>query len=236
MDARGITAFIDAVESAPNIEPHSLMLLRDGDVIAEGWWAPCTAERTHLLYSLSKSFTSSAVGLAVSEGLLSLDDTVLSHFPELDADITDPRSRRMRVRHLLAMASGHREETLQRALEKDGENLVRGFLTLPPDEEPGSVFAYNQPCTYTLAALVRRLSGMSLIDYLRPRLLDPLGIGDVGWIRDSEGCELGFSGLHAQTEAIAALGQLYLQRGVTAETAHTASSAWFCRSTVWFWQ
>ncbi|MET0885326.1 MAG: serine hydrolase domain-containing protein, partial [Mycetocola sp.] len=89
VDARSITAFIDAVESAPNIEPHSLMLLRHGDVIAEGWWAPYTAEGTHLLYSLSKSFTSSAIGLAVSEGLLSLDDTVLSHFPELDADITD---------------------------------------------------------------------------------------------------------------------------------------------------
>ena len=212
VDAAAISAFIAALESAPNIEPHSLMLLRNGSVLAEGWWAPYAADRVHLLYSLSKSFTSTAVGFAVEEGLLSLDDTVISHFPELDAEITDPRTRSLRVRHILAMASGHREDTLQRAIDIDAADLVRGFLLLRPDEEPGSVFAYNQPCTYTAAAIVHRASGESLTDYLRPRLFDPLGIDDTGWI--SHGAhELGFSGLHARTEAIAALGQLYLQRG-----------------------
>lgn len=213
VDARGLVAFLDALEAAPSIEPHSLMLLRDGHVLAEGWWAPYAADRVHLLYSLSKSFTSTAVGLAVHEGLLDLDDTVLSHFPELDSEITDPRSRRIRIRHLLAMASGHREETLQRALDRDPLDLVRGFLLLPPDDEPGTVFAYNQPCTYALSLIVQRASGSSLTDYLRPRLLDPLGIDGVGWITDTAGQELGYSGLHAQTEAIAALGQLYLQGG-----------------------
>ena len=168
----------------------------------------------HLLYSLSKSFTAAAVGIAVREGLVDLDATALSYFPELDADVTDERSRRIRVRHLLAMASGHREETLDRARAADPENLVRGFLRTPPDEEPGTVFAYNQPCTYTLGAIVRRVSGGSLVDFLRPRLLDPLGIDDLAWRRDDTGAELGFSGCYAPTSAIAALGQLYLQRGV----------------------
>lgn len=213
VDATGIASFITALEAAPLIEPHSLMVLRDGAVIAEGWWAPYSAERVHLLYSLSKSFTSTAVGLAVEEGMLSLDDTVLSHFPELDDEITDPRSRRMLVRHVLAMASGHREETVDRADAIDPVDLVRGFLLLPPDEEPGTVFAYNQPCTYAVAAIVQRASGQSLTEFLRPRLFEPLGIGDVGWLRHPSGNELGFSGLHAQTEAIALLGQLYLQRG-----------------------
>ncbi|WP_411721945.1 GNAT family N-acetyltransferase [Mycetocola sp.] len=226
VDARGIAAFLDALEDAPSIEPHSLMMLRDGHVIAEGWWAPYTADRVHLLYSLSKSFTSTAVAFAVHEGLLSLDDTVLSHFPELDQEITDARSRRMRIRHLLAMASGHREETLQRALDLDPSDLVRGFLLLPLDDEPGTVFAYNQPCTYTLSVIVQRVSGFSLTDYLRRRLFDPLGIDDVGWIRDSTGHELGFSGLHAQTEAIASLGQLYLQRGEW-EGRQLLPAAWF---------
>ncbi|MET0933341.1 MAG: serine hydrolase domain-containing protein [Mycetocola sp.] len=211
--ARGIAAFVDAVEAAPHVEPHSLMLLRDGHVLAEGWWSPYTPDRVHLIYSLSKTFTTTAVGFAVDEGLFTLDDTVLSHFPELEAEITDPRSRRMRVRHLLAMASGHREETLQRAHDIDSTNLVRGFLLVPPEEEPGTVFAYNQPCTYALSLIVQRTSGASLTDYLRPRLLDPLGIDDIGWITDESGRELGFSGLHAQTEAIAAVGQLYLQGG-----------------------
>jgi CubicO group peptidase (beta-lactamase class C family) len=214
IDARGIARFLDALESTPDVEPHSIVLLRHGQVAAEGWWAPYASDRVHLLYSLSKSFTAAAVGIAVREGLVDLDATALSYFPELDADVTDERSRRIRVRHLLAMASGHREETLDRARAADPENLVRGFLRTPPDEEPGTVFAYNQPCTYTLGAIVRRVSGGSLVDYLRPRLLDPLGIDDLAWRRDDTGAELGFSGCYAPTSAIAALGQLYLQRGV----------------------
>ncbi|EYR62401.1 beta-lactamase [Actinotalea ferrariae CF5-4] len=213
VDARGVQAFLDAVEASAAIEPHSLMLLRHGHVVAEGWWAPFSRDRLHLLYSLSKSFTSTALGLAVEEGLVSLDDTVLSHFPELDAEVTDERSRRMLVRHVAAMASGHREETLDRVLALDPRNPVRGFLLLPPDEEPGTVFAYNQPCTYTVASIVTQRTGSGLTDYLRPRLLDPLGIGEVAWHGDHTGMELGFSGLHATTEAIARLGQLYLQRG-----------------------
>ncbi|QCR43569.1 serine hydrolase [Curtobacterium sp. SGAir0471] len=214
IDAGGIAAFLDALESTPDVEPHSIVLLRHGHLAAQGWWAPYAADRVHLLYSLSKSFTAAAVGIAVREGLVDLDATVLSWFPELDADVTDDRSRRILVRHLLAMASGHREETLQRAEATDPEDLVRGFLLTPPDEEPGTVFAYNQPCTYTLAAIVRRASGGSLVDYLRPRLLDPLGIDDLAWKRDDTGAELGFSGAYAPTSAVAALGQLYLQRGV----------------------
>lgn len=214
IDARGVLAFVDALESTPGVEPHSLMLLRHGQVVAQGWWQPYAADRVHLLYSLSKSFTAAAVGIAVREGLIDLDATALSYFPELDAEITDERSRRIRVRHLLAMASGHREETLDRARAADPTNTVRGLLLTPPDEEPGSVFAYNQPCTYTLAGIVRRVSGGSLVEYLRPRLLDPLGIDDLAWRRDETGAELGFSGCYAPTSAIAALGQLYLQRGV----------------------
>jgi CubicO group peptidase (beta-lactamase class C family) len=230
VDASGIEAFIDALEHLPNVEPHSLMLLRSGQVVAEGWWAPYSAERVHLLYSLSKSFTSTAVGFAVEEGLLSLDDTVISHFPELDAEVTDPRSRAMLVRHVLAMASGHREETIMRAAAIDPTNLVRGFLLLPPDEDPGTVFAYNQPCTYTAAAIIQRITGGTLTDYLRPRLLDPLGIGDFDWQRDDQGFELGYSGLHARTEAIASLGQLYLQRGVW-EGRQLLPEAWVAEAT-----
>lgn len=213
VDARGISAFLDALESAPNVEPHSVMLLRGGAVIAEGWWAPYSPERTHLLYSLSKSFTSTAVGFAVDEGLLSLDDTVVSHFPELDAEVTDPRSRAMKVRHLLSMASGHRDETLDRALELDRASIARGFLLLPPDEDPGTVFAYNQPCTYTAGLIVQRATGQLLTEYLQPRLFEPLGIDGVGWVRDGMGHEIGFSGMYANTEAIAKLGQLYLHKG-----------------------
>src|SRR3954447_18049780 len=111
VDSAGVEAFLDAVESHPDVEMHSLMLLSNGLVVTEGWWAPYSADRVHLLYSLSKSFTSTAAGLAAAEGLLDLDRTVLSYFPELAAEITDPRSRSMLVRHIAAMASGHLVET-----------------------------------------------------------------------------------------------------------------------------
>lgn len=213
VDARGVEAFLDAVESSGTIEPHSLMIVRHGRLVASGWWEPYSSDRLHLLYSLSKSFTATAAGFALAEGLIGLDDPVLSYFPELDADITDPRSRAMLVRHVAAMASGHEEETYERAHALDPDDLVRGFLLLPPDRDPGTVFAYNQPATYTLAAIVRRVTGGTLTAYLRPRLLDPLGIGEVAWRTDRSGGELGFSGLHATTDAIARLGQLYLDGG-----------------------
>lgn len=213
VDASGILDLIDSLEEADDIELHGLMVVHAGDVIAEGWWAPYTSERLHLFYSLSKSFTATAVGLAVAEGLVDLDATVLSYFPELEAEVTDPRSRSIRVRHVLAMASGHTAETIDRARDLDPVDMVRGFLLLPPESEPGSVFAYNQPCTFAAAAIVQRVSGHSLVDYLRPRLLDPLGIGEVAWQRDDSGREIGYSGLHATTEAAAALGLLYLQEG-----------------------
>jgi CubicO group peptidase (beta-lactamase class C family) len=213
VDPAGILGFLDALEARPDIELHSLMLVRHGHVVAEGWWRPYSAERPHLLYSLSKSFTSTAAAFAAAEGLLDLDDTVVSYFPEFDADITDAGSRSIRIRHVAAMASGHDLETWGRALQQDPREPVRGFLLIPPDRPPGTVFAYNQPCTYSLASIIQKQAGMPLTRYLRPRLFDPLGIGEVGWQSFPPGRERGYTGLHARTEDVAKLGQLYLQRG-----------------------
>ena len=213
VDADGILRFLDALEDSPTQDPHSLMVLRHGQVIAHGWWAPYAAQRRHLLYSLSKSFTSAAAGIAIGEGLLRLDDPAISYFPEFDTDVTDARSRSILVRHLASMSTGHTFDTLAQAEQADPANLVRGFLMLPPERDPGTYFAYNQPATYTLAAIVQKQSGLSLADYVRPRLLDPLGIGPIGWQQYPPGQNLGFSGLFATTDAVARLGQLHLKRG-----------------------
>ena len=213
VDPGAVLAFVDAVDADPVVELHSLMVVRHGHVVAEGWWAPHTPERTRLLYSLSKSFTSTALAFALQEGLVALDDTLVSHFPEFEADITDPRSRSVTLRHLASMASGHDREMMHEAVTRDPQEPVRGFLLVPPDEEPGSIFAYSQPCTYALGSVIQRAAGMPLTDYLRPRLFDPLGIGEVGWLTWPPGREQGFSGLFARTEDVAKLGQLYLQRG-----------------------
>jgi CubicO group peptidase (beta-lactamase class C family) len=213
VDPAAVLGFVDAVEADPAIELHSLMVVRNGHVVAEGWWAPHTPERTRLLYSLSKSFTATALGFALQEGRFSLDDPVVSHFPEFAEEVTDPRSRSVTLAHLASMASGHDRDMLQEALTRDPQEPVRGFLLVPPDAEPGTIFAYSQPCTYTLAAVIQRATGMRLTEYLRPRLFDPLGIGEVGWLSWPPGREQGFSGLFARTEDVAKLGQLYLQGG-----------------------
>jgi CubicO group peptidase (beta-lactamase class C family) len=214
VSSAGITGFLDAVDAAPDVELHSLMVLRHGQVVAEGWWAPYAPDEPHLLYSLSKSFTATAAGLAAAEGLLSFDEPVVSYFPELAETVTDERSRSMLVRHVAAMASGHVEDTLDRIVRLDPAEPVRAFLALPPEQQPGTVFCYNNGATYVLGALVQRVSGQTLLGYLRPRLLDPLGIGPGYWHQHPEGRELGFSGLHLRTEDLARFGQLYLDDGV----------------------
>jgi CubicO group peptidase (beta-lactamase class C family) len=230
VDPTAILAFLDAMDERPDIEMHSLMVVRHGHVVAEGWWAPYSAGRPHLLYSLSKSFTSTAAAFAQAEGLLDLDDAVVVHFPEFADEITDPRSRSVKIRHVAAMASGHSREMLPEAVGRDRDEPVRGFLLIPPDREPGTVFAYSQPCTYTLASIIQRNAGMPLTRYLRPRLFDPLGIGHVGWHTFPPGREQGFSGLHARTEDIAKLGLLYLQGGRW-EGAQLIGEKWVAEAT-----
>ena len=230
VDPAAILSFLDALDEHPDIEMHSLMVVRHGRVVAEGWWAPYSADRPQLLYSLSKSFTSTAAAFAQAEGLLKLDDTVISHFPEFTADITDPRSRSVKVRHVASMAAGHTREMLDEAFTRDPQDPVRGFLLIPPDRDPGTAFAYSQPCTYTLASIIQRNAGMSLTRYLRPRLFDPLGIGQVGWRTFPPGREQGFSGLHARTEDIAKLGLLYLRQGEW-EGTQLISKEWVAEAT-----
>jgi CubicO group peptidase (beta-lactamase class C family) len=211
--ASGVTAFVDALERHPGIDPHSLMLVRHGSVVAEGWWAPYSPDRLHLLYSLSKTFLSTAVGFAVQEGLLSLDDAVADHFPEFRDELPEA-SRKILVRHALAMASGHSGEMAQIAIATDPREPVRGFLLHAPEHAPGSWFAYNQPANYAVAAILQRAAGTDLVGYLRSRLFEPIGAGPMSWQQYPPGRSLGFSGLHATTETIASLGQLHLADGV----------------------
>jgi hypothetical protein len=166
------------------------------------------------VYSMSKSFTGAAAAVLYDDGVLDLDRTVVSYFPEFADEIVDDRTRRMLVRHIASMSSGHLEEMYDVAMATDPVEPVRGFLLNPPDREPGTVFAYNQPTTYTLGAIVQRLSGRRLVDFLRERVLDPIGAGTVRWQQYPEGRDIGFSGSFMTTDTIARLGQLLLRRGV----------------------
>lgn len=219
-EAEGISSsavldFIQAVEqhAHPLEAMHSFMLLRHGNVAAEGWWAPYGPQHPHILYSLSKSFTATGIGLAVAEGLLAVDDPVLKFFPDDAPANPGENLKAMRVRHLLSMNTGHKEDTTRRVWDKDG-NWPRHFLSLPVEHPPGTWFVYNTAATYMLSAIITRLTGETLLDYLRPRLFGPLGIENPTWDTGPNGVNLGGSGLHLKTEDIARFGQMYLQKGL----------------------
>jgi CubicO group peptidase (beta-lactamase class C family) len=188
---------------------HSFMLVRHGRVVAESWWKPESAEKPHILWSLSKSFTSTAVGLAVAEGKLSVDDHVLKFFPDDAPPNPSANLKAMRVRDLLTMTAGHQDEVNLR----EASNWVEAFLAHPVPHKPGTHFRYNTPGTYMLSAIVQKVTGKTVVDYLQPSLFDPLGIERPQWDASPQGISIGGYGLFVRTEDIAKFGQLYLQQG-----------------------
>jgi CubicO group peptidase (beta-lactamase class C family) len=212
IDPASVGAFVDAVEQKVG-GLHSFMLLRRGQVAAEGWWTPYAAEHPHMLYSLSKSFTSTAVGLAVAQGLLTVDAPVTSFFPEELPPRVDAHLRAMQVRHLLSMSTGHDKDATGPTTGASDGNWVKAFLSLPVEHEPGTHFVYNSAATYMLSAIVQKRTGRTVLEYLKPRLFSPLGIEGATWETDPRGINTGGWGLSIKTEEIARFGQLYLQRG-----------------------
>lgn len=208
VDPRALSATLDALLRQPEL--HSLMVLRHGHVVAEGWAAPFGPERPHQLFSLSKSFTSTAVGLAVADGLLTVDDRVVDVLgvPERSAGHLDD----LRVRHLLTMTTGHDIDPSGAVFSS--RDWVHAFLDQPISHQPGTHFVYNTAATYVLSAIVQRLTGQRVLSWLRPRLLVPLGITGATWERSPQGIDTGGFGLSLRTEDVAAFGQLYLQDGV----------------------
>ena len=167
-----LLAFVEALDAGPEL--HSVMVLTRGAVVAEGWWDPYGPELGHQLFSLSKTFTAIAVGLAAAEGLLSVDDLVLDHLGDRGPDAPDDHLAAMRLRHLLTMTTGHHDDTSDRVFAE--QDWVRAFLALPVEHEPGTHFVYNTAATYILSAIVQKVTGERVLDYLTPRLLEPLGI------------------------------------------------------------
>jgi CubicO group peptidase (beta-lactamase class C family) len=202
--AAGVAGFVDALGQ---FEMHGLLVVKRGTVVAEAEWAPYRLREPVLMYSLSKGFTSVAVGLAVAEGLLSLDDRVLDHLPEY-ADRAVPELRDLRIRHVLTMSSGHDRDLLGGIGDPEdlSTDLVELLVSTPPVHAPGSWFQYNQPATFTAAAVVQRRANVRLLDYLRTRLFEPFDAAEpLSWIADSRARDLGFSGLRTDIETVACL-------------------------------
>ncbi len=210
VSSREIKDFVESWESSKAHEPHSLMVIRHGKVIAEGWWNPFDPGLLHTMYSVSKSFAATAIGFAVQEGKVRPDDRVISFFPE-DAPVNPSDNlKKLRVRDLLTMSAGNDQEPRYMLAE---ENWVNAFLRSAYAYEPGSRFMYNSPATYMLSAIVHKVTGEKVLDYLTPRLFRPLGISGIDWEVDPSGINVGGWGLRLKTEDMAKFGQLFLQKG-----------------------
>ncbi len=207
VSSQQVLAFVEAADKIDSL--HSFMLLRHGHVVAEGWWTPYNEQSPHALYSLSKSFTSTAVGLAIAEGKLRVDDEVLKFFRD-DAPANPSHNlQAMRVSDLLRMSTGQQAEPT-RPLD---QVWTKVFFAQPVPFKPGTHFMYNTSATYMQSAIVQKATGQTVLEYLRPRLFEPLGIEKPIWDVSPQGVTLGGYGLSIRTEDIARFGQLYLQKG-----------------------
>jgi CubicO group peptidase (beta-lactamase class C family) len=210
VSSKAIIEFLDAI-SRSNHEMHSMMILRHGKVIAEGWWNPYRPELKHTLYSLSKSFTSTAVGFAVAEKRITLNDKVISFFPDMLPATITPFLSDLKIRDLITMTAGQSPDPTGPVMVTN--DWIRAFLATPVLNKPGAVFLYNSAATYMLSAIVQKVTGQKIIDYLTPRLFKPLGIQGMDWETDPSGINVGGWGLRVKTEDIARFAQLYLQKG-----------------------
>lgn len=210
--SKGISDFLKATKDS-GLEWHSFMLVRHGNVVAEGWWKPFEAANKHTLYSLSKSFTSTAIGFLVQEGKISVNDQVLKFFPDDAPTSPSENLKAMKIKHLLTMNTGHHTDSMPDLRANPNQSWVKSFLAKPVEHEPSTFFMYNTGATYMLGAIVHKVTGQLLENYLAPRLFQPLNITGYDWEKSPQGLNTAGYGLRVSTEDIAKFGQLYLQKG-----------------------
>ncbi len=221
-----LTNFISQIEEK-GLRVRGIEVYQHGKKIACHRWAP---NLRYSLHSISKSYVSIAIGMLVDEGKLNVSERIIDIFPELAPEQEMPYLDELCVEHLLTMTTGHTEDQVYDPENGDEEDDgVRYFLRRPIQKKPGTYFCYNQCASYTLSAIVTKRTGLSVLEYLRPRLFDPMGIKDVSWQVCPKGRNLGYTGLYLNTTEIAKLGILHLNRGVW-EGKRLISASWIDRS------
>ena len=207
--AQAMDAFFKGAEQEKK-DVHSVMIVKDGQVIYSRWQSQGSEKVPHVLHSVSKTFTATAVGLAIADGKMALTDKVIKYFPDkLPAQVSD-NLKAMTVRDLLTMSCGHDTEPSFRGLDQD---WVTAFLAHPVVHKPGEFYLYNSLGTYMLSAIVQQVTGEKVVDYLTPRLFEPLHIDKPRWEESPQGINAGGWGLWLKTEDLAKMGQLLLQKG-----------------------
>lgn len=209
IDSKDIEWLIDQLESGYT-EPHGLMIMRHGKICAEGWWSPYAPGIRHGEQSHSKTYAGTAIGIAYTEGLLSLEEKVTDIFPEYLPDDPSEYLRKMTIRDLLCMGCG------MDVKQFPTKNWIRDFFCTPVNHLPGTAFMYNNMASCLLGAIIKKKTGLGLHEYLKTRLYDKIGImsDNHKWVHLLDGIEAGGAGLYATTEDNLRLMKLYADGGI----------------------
>lgn len=207
--SEGILSFLDAVRQN-GLELHSFMLIRHGKCAASTWFYPYGPEKLHPIYSFSKSFTAAAIGFAWQEGILSLDERLIDIFPEYSPKEPSEYLKEMTLHHLLCMSCGHETE-----INCNTSDWISDFLHHPVMHKPGTYYMYNSPGTNMLAAVLAKKTGQSMMEFLYPRLFEPLEIDQVYChrLKDADHTCAGGGGMKLTTEEMAKFAYFMLHDG-----------------------
>lgn len=225
----GFEVVLDSVKASASepidymrlVNLHSLLVLKDGEIVIEKYFPSWPQDKPHPMFSVSKTFTAAAVGIAISEGRMKLTDKVADYFPD---KVVEDNPCYATVEDLLSMSGGHDTDptmdvlefdlkNLQSSIKKGKEDLAQVFFSHPFVHQPGTFNCYNSLGTYLLSAIITKLSGQTLLDYLTPRLFEPLGIEKPTWDADDQGINYGGWGLRLVPEDMAKMGLLLLHEG-----------------------
>ena len=209
--SKALVELFDSLHFMPGTDIHSMIVMRHGKVVGEFYPAPFAAEYQHTQYSSSKTLVSIAVGIAIDENRLRLTDRVAAFFPEYLPDSISANLAKMTLEDLLTMQSGIKPDW---AMRSKGTEWIRTFLSKDVKNVPGEVFAYDSMVTYMISAIVQKVTGKTVLEYLKEKLFAPMNITKVNWETSPEGVNTGGWGLHIQSESLAKVGQMWLDNGV----------------------
>ena len=195
---------------------YSLLVVKDGQLIAEDYFNAGSVEQKPLLQSVAKSFTSALVGIALDQGCLSsVDQKMIDFFPDFADQIVDPRKRQIKIRDMLQMRAGYPSEESDSELWEAmwSDDYVHLVADAPLSSDPGTEFQYSNLTTHWLGIIVARACDTDLQSLAQSHLLDPLG-GEIGdWRKDMDGYNWAAGELHVKARDAAKFGMLYLNDG-----------------------
>ena len=213
VSSENIINFVEKLCQVPEtLETHSFLLIRHGKLLCEGYFAPYNEDTEHSLFSVSKSFTSLAIGYLVEEGKISVDDYIYTYFPELITDDINKENLKIKIHNLLSMTFGQQGGAVHEG-QKRSDAMLYDFFYRAKNIECGKEFRYDSYGTYMLSALVKKLTGMNVVEFLMPKLFEPLGIKQPYYLKDELGINIGYTGMRMRLRDLAKVGSVYLNGG-----------------------